>query len=39
VQVDCKAVHGPWFDADATIVDATGRLVCQARQLALSAKP
>jgi acyl-coenzyme A thioesterase PaaI-like protein len=39
VQVDCKAVHGPWFDADATIVDAAGRLVCQARQLALSAKP
>lgn len=39
VQVDCKAVHGAWFDADATVVDATGRLVCQARQLALSAKP
>ena len=39
VQVDCKAVHGPWFDADATVVDAAGRLVCQARQLALSAKP
>jgi hypothetical protein len=39
VQVDCKAVHGPWFDADATVVDSTGRLVCQARQLALSAKP
>lgn len=39
VQVDCKAVHGAWFDADATVVDATGRLVCQSRQLALSAKP
>jgi hypothetical protein len=39
VQVDCKAVHGPWFDADATVVDTTGRLICQARQLALSAKP
>jgi acyl-coenzyme A thioesterase PaaI-like protein len=39
VQVDCKAVHGPWFDADATVVDAAGRLICQARQLALSAKP
>jgi len=39
VQVDCKAVHGAWFDADATVVDSTGRLVCQARQLALSAKP
>jgi hypothetical protein len=39
IQIDCKAVHGAWFDADATIVDSTGRLVCQARQLALSAKP
>lgn len=39
VQVDCKAVHGAWFDADATVVDSTGRLICQARQLALSAKP
>ncbi|HEX6357259.1 thioesterase family protein [Actinophytocola sp.] len=39
VQVDCKAVHGPWFDADATVVDSTGRLICQARQLSLSAKP
>lgn len=38
VQVDCKAVHGAWFDSDATVVDATGRLVCQCRQLALSAK-
>lgn len=39
VQVDCKAIHGAWFDADATVVDSTGRLVCQSRQLALSAKP
>lgn len=39
LQVDCRAVHGPWFDADATVVDSTGRLICQARQLALSAKP
>jgi hypothetical protein len=39
IQVDCKAVHGPWFDADATVVDSTGRLVCQSRQLSLSAKP
>jgi acyl-coenzyme A thioesterase PaaI-like protein len=38
IQMDCKAVHGPWFDADATVVDSTGRLVCQARQLALSAQ-
>jgi acyl-coenzyme A thioesterase PaaI-like protein len=38
VQVDCRAVHGPWFDADSTVVDATGRLICQSRQLALSAQ-
>ncbi|WP_233427452.1 thioesterase family protein [Actinokineospora spheciospongiae] len=37
IQVESKAVHGMWFDADATVVDSTGRLVCQARQLALSA--
>ncbi|AHI01725.1 thioesterase family protein [Kutzneria viridogrisea] len=36
VQVDCRAVYGQWFDQDATILDSTGRLVCQARQLALS---
>ena len=30
------AVVGPWFDEDATVVDAAGRLVCQARQLALA---
>jgi acyl-coenzyme A thioesterase PaaI-like protein len=29
-------VAGTWFDEDVTVVDATGRLVCQARQLALS---
>jgi acyl-coenzyme A thioesterase PaaI-like protein len=30
------SVTGAWFDEDATVVDETGRLVCQARQLALS---
>lgn len=34
--VDCKDVHGPWFDEDTLVIDSTGRLVCQARQLALS---
>jgi hypothetical protein len=29
-------VAGPWFDEDVTVVDATGRVVCQARQLALA---
>lgn len=37
IQVESKAVHGMWFDSDATVVDSTGRLVCQARQLALTA--
>lgn len=34
--VESKAVHGPWFDEDTLVIDSTGRLVCQARQLALS---
>jgi hypothetical protein len=38
IHVDSRAVHGPWFDSDATVVDSTGRLICQSRQLALSAK-
>jgi hypothetical protein len=29
-------VHGQWFDEDATVIDSAGRLVCQARQLALT---
>jgi acyl-coenzyme A thioesterase PaaI-like protein len=29
-------VAGTWFDEDVTVVDARGRLICQARQLALS---
>lgn len=31
-----RAVVGEWFDEDVTVVDAHGRLVCQARQLALA---
>ncbi|MFR9730330.1 thioesterase family protein [Saccharopolyspora sp. MS10] len=34
--VESKAVHGQWFDEDTLVIDSTGRLVCQARQLALS---
>jgi hypothetical protein len=30
------SVTGPWFDEDVTVLDAAGRLVCQARQLALA---
>ncbi|WP_219413169.1 thioesterase family protein [Pseudonocardia nigra] len=29
-------VAGTWFDEDVAVVDAAGRLVCQARQLALA---
>ena len=36
IHVTCQAVHGQWFDEDATVIDAAGRLVCQARQLALT---
>lgn len=36
VQVDCQLVQESWFDSDATVFDAAGRLVCQARQLALA---
>lgn len=34
--VESKAVHGSWFDEDTLVIDSTGRLVCQARQLALT---
>ncbi len=34
--VDCRAVHGAWFDEDTTVLDSAGRLVCQSRQLALT---
>jgi acyl-coenzyme A thioesterase PaaI-like protein len=29
-------VAGGWFDEDVAVLDATGRLICQARQLALA---
>jgi hypothetical protein len=32
-------VAGPWFDEDVSVVDAAGRVVCQARQLALAPLP
>lgn len=35
VVVDTRSVHGNWFDEDATVLDASGQIVCQARQLAL----
>ncbi|OXM74228.1 MULTISPECIES: thioesterase family protein [Amycolatopsis] len=39
VQVDCRTVQEAWFDSDATVIDSAGRLVCQARQLALAPAP
>ncbi|MBW4715832.1 thioesterase family protein [Saccharothrix obliqua] len=36
VRVSSSAVHGQWFDEDFVVIDAAGRLVCQARQLALT---
>lgn len=36
VEVGCRAVHGQWFDEDALVIDSTGRLICQSRQLALT---
>jgi acyl-coenzyme A thioesterase PaaI-like protein len=36
IEARTTAVAGDWFDEDVTVVDAAGRLVCQARQLALS---
>lgn len=36
LSVESRSVHGQWFDEDTLVVDSTGRLVCQARQLALS---
>lgn len=36
LQVRSSLVAGTWFDEDATVLDAAGRLVCQARQLALA---
>lgn len=34
-----QMIAGSWFDEDCTVRDATGRVVCQARQLALSPLP
>lgn len=36
VESRTSVVSAPWFDEDVTVVDVAGRLVCQARQLALA---
>lgn len=33
---ESRSVRGSWFDEDVTVIDSLGRLVCQARQLALA---
>lgn len=38
VQTESRTVTGEWFDSDATVLDSRGRLVCQARQLAMLAR-
>ena len=36
VQAEARAVHGPWFDEDHTVIDSSGALICQTRQLAMA---
>ena len=36
VQAEARALHDRWFDEDHTVIDSTGRLICQARQLAIA---
>jgi acyl-coenzyme A thioesterase PaaI-like protein len=36
VLVECRSIQESWFDSDATVIDSAGRLICQARQLALA---
>jgi len=36
IESRARAVVGTWFDEDVTVVDESGRLICQARQLALA---
>jgi hypothetical protein len=38
VEATSRALRGDWFDEDYTIMDSEGRLICQARQLALAPK-
>lgn len=39
LQSSTRTVSATWFDEDMTVVDSAGRLVCQARQLALAPLP
>jgi len=39
LEAGSRTVRGPWFDEDVSVVDTAGRLICQARQLALAPLP
>jgi acyl-coenzyme A thioesterase PaaI-like protein len=39
VLVECRSIHESWFDSDAMVIDSSGRLVCQSRQLAVAPAP
>ncbi len=39
VDSESRSVSGTYFDEDVSVVDSAGRLVCQARQLALAPRP
>jgi len=38
MEATSQVLRGDWFDEDYTIIDSEGRLICQARQLALTPK-
>jgi hypothetical protein len=38
-EAEASVVAGGWFDENATVWDSTGRVVAQARQLALVGRP
>ena len=38
IEAATRSVAGGWFDEDVTVLDSTGALICQARQLALAPK-
>jgi hypothetical protein len=39
VQTATRTIAGGWFDEDVSVFDASGRLICQARQLARAPRP
>lgn len=39
VQAESRAVSDTWFDEEHTVLDSTGALICQSRQLAIPPQP